>query len=186
MQIRLMTKDDAGDVAQVLNYSIGQSIAHFGTVPTDEKSVLEEWYAAGEIYPWLVARTDEGEFIGFAKGDAWKTRNAYRWTVESGIYLVEGSQGIGAGKALYSKLFEMLRLQGFRVVFAGVSLPNPASEGLHVSMGMQPAGDFAPAGYKLGKWISVRYYQLHLCDLAADAVPGTIRAVTSVWEEMIE
>ena len=184
MQIRLMTKDDASDIADVLNHAIGHSTAHFGTVPTDSDDVLEEWHAAGETYPWLIATTDDGDFIGFAKGGAWKSRSAYRWTVESGIYLVEGSQGIGAGKALYTKLFDILALQGFRVVFAGVSLPNPASEGLHASMGMEAVGDFAPAGYKFGKWIEVRYYQLHLGELDAQAVPGTIRAVTSVWEEL--
>ncbi|MDF1808985.1 MAG: GNAT family N-acetyltransferase [Phycisphaerales bacterium] len=184
MQIRLMTNDDAPDIANVLNIAIGGSIAHFGTVPTSCDEVLEDWYNSSETYPWLVARTDDGKFIGFAKGSAWKTRKAYRWTVESGIYLAAESQGMGAGKKLYTKLFEILTLQGYRIVLAGVSLPNDASVGLHESLGMSIAGDIDPAGFKLGEWIPVRLYQKQLGDTNKGSVPGNIRAVTSVWEEL--
>jgi len=184
MQIRLMTKDDAEPIAGVLNEAIGGSIAHFGTVPTDADEVLEDWYGSGETYPWLVASSDDGQFIGFAKGSAWKTRKAYRWTVETGIYLAHGSQGIGAGKALYTVLFEILEKQGYRIALAGVSVPNPPSEGLHTSMGMNIVGEIDPAGFKLGQWIPVRIYQKNLGELGEGTVPGNIRAVTSVWEEM--
>jgi len=179
-----MTKDDAQDIADVLNIAIGGSTAHFGTVPTCRDEVLEDWYQASETYPWLVARTDKDEFIGFAKGSAWKTRKAYRWTVESGIYLVPGSQGMGAGKKLYTMLFEILSLQGYRIALAGVSLPNEASVGLHESLGMSPVGDIDPAGFKLGEWIPVRIYQKQLGDTHKESIPGNIRAVTSVWEEL--
>ncbi len=183
MQIRRMTKDDAEPIAAVLNAAIGSSIAHFGTVPTTAGEVLEDWYKAGEIYPWLVASDDDGAFMGFAKASAWKTRTAYKWTTETGIYINAGSQGMGVGKALYTKLFELLTLQGYRIIVTGVSLPNDASVALHESMGMQLVGDLDPAGYKLGQWIPVRIYQKHLGELSPGTVPGHIRAVSSVWEE---
>jgi len=186
MQIRLMIKEEAGEIAEVLNHAIGSSAAHVGTVPTDANEVLEDWQSAGETYPWLIATDDDGRCMGFAKGSAWKTRRAYRWTVETGIYLVKGSQGIGAGKTLYHKLFEVLAKQGFRVAIAGVSVPNPPSVGLHESMGMMIVGEIDPAGYKLGEWIPVRLYQKHLGEIAKGSVPGSIRAVTSVWEELNE
>jgi len=184
MQIRMMTKDDAGDIAAVLNAAIGSSTAHFGTVPTDGDEVLEDWHSSAETYPWLVATDDKDAFIGFAKGSAWKTRHAYRWTVETGIYLVDGAKGIGTGKKLYSKLFEVLAGQGYRIALAGVSVPNPPSEGLHEAMGMTIVGEIDPAGFKLGEWIPVRLYQKHLGELAPDTIPGSIRAATSVWEEI--
>ena len=184
MQIRLMTKDDAGDIAQVLNKAIGQTTAHFGTVPTNADRVIEDWHQAKEVYPWLVARDEQDEFMGFAKGSAWKTREAYRWTVETGIYLTPGAQGKGIGKALYSKLFELLTGQGFRMVITGVSLPNDASVGLHESFGMEAVGEISPAGYKLGQWVPVRLYQKQLGVLGDDTIPGALRAVSSVWEEL--
>ncbi len=184
MQIRLMIESDAGSIAEVLNHSIGSSVAHFGTVPTSADEVVEDWCAAGESYPWLVATDDEGVFIGFAKGSSWKSRQAYRWTVESGIYLTNGAQGMGVGKALYSKLFQILTLQGYATVLSGVSIPNPASERLHESIGMTAVGDITPAGFKLGLWVDVRLYQKKLGELDSINAPGPIRAVSSVWNEL--
>jgi len=184
MQIRLMTKEDAGEIADVLNVAIASSVAHFGTVPTDAEEVLQSWHATSETYPWLVAVGDDGGFMGFAKGSPWNTRQAYRWTVETGIYLNKESQGMGVGKTLYTKLFDVLALQGYRIVLAGVSIPNPASEQLHESMGMTVVGDVTPAGYKFGKWISVRRYQFHLGKIDSGTVPRPIRSVSSVWDEL--
>lgn len=182
MQIRLMTKDDAEPIAAVLNDAIKNSIAHFGTTPTSAQEVLADWHGAGELFPWLVACDDDGSFLGFAKGSPWRTRQAYRWTVETGIYLVKSAHGKGISKALYRTLFALLEAQGYRILMAGVSLPNPPSEGLHESMGMSIAGDFSPAGYKFGQWISVRRYQMMLGD--PESAPIPIRAVTSAWEEV--
>jgi len=186
MHIRLMTSDDTSEITEVLNHAIGSSIAHFGTVPTNADKVLEDWQNAAETYPWLIAVDDDDRFMGFAKGSEWKPRQAYRWTTESGIYVVAGSQGVGVGKTLYSKLFEVLALQGYRVVISGVSLPNDASVRLHESMGMEALGELAPAGFKLGQWITVRMYQKRLGGLDDDTIPGPIRAVTSVWNELHE
>lgn len=192
MQIRLMTKDDAQAVADVLNHAIGSGVAHFGTVPTSADEVLNDWRSTAEMHPWIVATSDDldsehkdsGQFIGFAKASEWKTRKAYKWTVETGIYLIEGAQGKGAGKALYLKLFELLTRQGYCIALAGVSVPNEASERLHDSIGMSIVGDIAPAGFKLGKWVPVRIYQKHLGDMSAGTIPGGIRAVQGVWDEM--
>ncbi|MGV6814358.1 MAG: N-acetyltransferase family protein [Phycisphaerales bacterium] len=182
MQIRLMTKADAEPIAAVLNHAIKNSIAHFGTTPTSADEVLGDWHAAGEVFPWLVACDDAGAFLGFAKGSAWRTRRAYRWTVETGIYLVDSAHSKGIGTELYRTLFALLEAQGYRILMAGVSLPNPPSERLHESMGMSAAGDFSPAGYKFGQWISVRRYHMMLGD--PESAPSPIRSVTSVWEEM--
>lgn len=192
MQIRLMNKDDAQAIADVLNHAIGTGVAHFGTIPTSAEEVLDDWRQTRALHPWIVATSDDldpehkdsGSFIGFAKASEWKTRKAYKWTVETGIYLIEGTQGKGAGKALYTKLFEILTRQGYCIALAGVSIPNPASERLHDAIGMSVVGDIAPAGFKLGKWVPVRIYQKHLVEMSAGVVPGSVRAVQSVWDEM--
>lgn len=184
MQIRLMQHDDCGVVAGVLNHAIETGVAHFGTVLTSEAQVREDWESTQDLYPWLIACSDDGAFIGFAKASAWKTRKAYTWTVESGIYLVEGTHGKGVGRRLYESLFEVLEVQGYRIVLAGVSVPNAGSERLHESMGMQTVGDIAPAGYKLGQWVPVRIYQKLLSPCDDSSVPMQIRGVQQVWDEL--
>lgn len=181
MHIRLMQSDDCEPVAGVLNHAIDTGVAHFGTIRTSAGEVRADWESTRVLYPWLVAAGDDGAFIGFAKASAWKTRKAYDWTVESGIYLVEGVQGQGVGRALYDRLFAVLAAQGYRIVLAGVSVPNPASERLHEAMGMTAVGDIDPAGYKLGQWVAVRIYQKLLAP-CVDA-PDPVRAVGDVWDQ---
>ena len=99
------------------------------------------------------------------------------------MYVVEGAYGKGIGRALYTRLFEILKDQGYRIVLAGVSVPNPGSEKLHESMGFRIVGDIDPAGYKLGPWVPVRLYQLKLRACDDSVVPEPIRSVASVYDE---
>jgi len=184
MRIGLMTSGDAGEVAKLLNHAIEKGVAHFATEPTDAGQVLSEWRAAGELYPWLVARDDAGEFLGFARGSAWHPRHAYLWTVATAIYLVPAARSRGIGGRLYTVLFEMLERQGFKGALGGVSLPNPASERLHERMGMSVMGEIRPGGYKKDRWVPVRWYQKTLGRFDERTPPSDIRPVTEVWSEM--
>src|SRR5205823_4346286 len=68
----------------------------------------------------------------------------------------------GVGRALYTRLFEILRRQGFVNAFAGITLPNPGSVGLHEAMGFEFIGVYRGIGYKGGAWHDVGWYQLAL------------------------
>ncbi len=68
----------------------------------------------------------------------------------------------GLGRALYDTLFSILREQGLFKAFAGVSLPNAASVGLHERMGFRPMAVYRGVGYKFGRWIDVGWWQLDL------------------------
>lgn len=171
---------DMGPIAALLNVQILRGRAHFGVATEPPEVVEAQWRAQGVRYPWIVAEDASGRFLGFARGHPWKAREAYDWTVEAGIYIEPHARGTGVGKLLYRRLFDTLRAQGFVIVLAGVTVPNPASERLHESMGMTVAGEIAPAGYKLGRWTAVRYYQLMLRELGEDEDPGPIRPVSAV------
>ena len=69
---------------------------------------------------------------------------------------------MGVGRALYRSLFKILALQGFYNAYAGIALPNPASVGLHESLGFQPVGVYSAVGYKLTTWLDVGWWQLSL------------------------
>ena len=75
-----------------------------------------------------------------------------------------GRRRSGAGRALYEALFERLRARGFRNAVAGMTVPNEASEGLHLAMGFRPVGSYTNIGYKLGAWHDVAYFQLELAE----------------------
>jgi phosphinothricin acetyltransferase len=118
--------------------------------------------------PWLVCE-QEGTVIGYAYASRHRDRAGYRWSVDVSVYVREGYRGQGIGRALYSSLFAILRLQGFHNILAGISLPNPASVALHESMGMKLIGVYPRIGFKCGKWHDVGWWQLALA--ASDGEP---------------
>jgi phosphinothricin acetyltransferase len=183
VRVRLAEARDMGPIAGLLNDQILHGRAHFGVATESAEVVAAQWRAQGERYPWIVAEDagGGGRFLGFARGHPWKVREAYDWTVEAGIYIEPHARGTGVGKVLYRRLFDTLRDQGFVIVLAGVTVPNPASERLHEAFGMTIAGEIAPAGYKLGRWMAVRYYQLMLRELGEDGDPGALKRVSEVW-----
>ncbi len=121
-------------------------------------------------FPWLVAE-DRGEVLGYAYASTHNERAAYRWSANAAIYLGEGARRKGVGRALYTSLFSVLRLQGYYSVFAGITLPNPASEGLHRAMGFQAVGIYRSVGYKAGSWRDTAWFCLPLREPAANPVP---------------
>ena len=113
------------------------------------------------IYPWLVL-TDGGGVAGYAYGRPYQARPAYRWSVETSIYLEDGRRGGGLGGALYRSLLDVLTRQGYRQALAGVTLPNPASVGLHQACGFRLTGVQERLGWKLGTWHDVGWFQREL------------------------
>jgi phosphinothricin acetyltransferase len=74
----------------------------------------------------------------------------------------ERFRGQGRGRALYAELFERLRRQGIFKAYAGILVPNPASQAFHESMGFTLVGIYKKIGYKLGAWRDVGWWQLAL------------------------
>ncbi len=120
-------------------------------------------------YPWLVAEL-EGSVVGYAYACRHRARPAYRWAVETSVYVGVDARGVGNGQSLYVELIERLRRQRFHVACAGITLPNPASVALHESIGFVPVGIYRRIGWKDGSWRDVGWWQLEL-QPATDEVP---------------
>jgi phosphinothricin acetyltransferase len=120
------------------------------------------------VFPWLIAET-EGQIAGYAYASTHASRAAYRWSANVSIYLDAAHRRQGLGKQLYSALFAVLRRQGYRNLYGGITLPNPASVALHRAMGMSEVGVYRNVGFKLGKWHDVLWLGLSLPD---DRVPN--------------
>lgn len=114
-------------------------------------------------YPWLVCLSDN-KIVGYAYGSKHRYKTAYKWSVESTIYVAQGFHRLGVARLLYESLFKILKSQGFFNVYAGVTMPNVSSEEFHKSMGFTEIGIFKNIGYKLGKWHDVKWFQFHLAE----------------------
>jgi phosphinothricin acetyltransferase len=112
-------------------------------------------------WPWIVAETD-GDVVGYAYAGEHSARQAYRWSVDTSIYLAEGARRRGLGRRLYEELMSTLRQLGYVSAYAGVTLPNEASIGLHESIGFRPVGTYPAVGYKHGAWREVGWWWLPL------------------------
>jgi L-amino acid N-acyltransferase YncA len=104
----------------------------------------------------------DGIILGYAYGSMHRTKTAYQWSPESTIYVDKNRHGKRLGRILYQTLFSLLKMQGYVNVYAGVTVPNEKSEGLHTSLGFELIGDFKNVGFKQGKWHDVRWLVLHL------------------------
>jgi phosphinothricin acetyltransferase len=159
--IRSATLDDAVRIADIYNHYVLHS-----TITFEEQAVsVDEMRARiAEVLkglPWLVY-VENQEIRGFAYASKWKGRCAYRYSVESTVYLAEGSTGRGVGSQLYQALLAELRQCKFHVVMGGIALPNEASTALHERFGFEKVAHFREVGWKLGRWIDVGYWQLLL------------------------
>eukprot|EP00835_Amoeboradix_gromovi_P004816 NODE_402_length_9320_cov_0.440252.p6 type:complete len:182 gc:universal NODE_402_length_9320_cov_0.440252:8539-9084(+) len=104
--------------------------------------------------PWLVCEHD-GIVIGYSYASPHHHRKAYQYSVDAAIYIHKDWQSKGVGKLLLTKLFDCLKTLGYYNVYAGITIPNPASLALHKRMGMEVVGTYKKIGYKYEKWHDV-------------------------------
>ena len=158
MRIRAATSDDAAAIAAIYAPYVEATIVSFEEIAPDAAAIAARIAAGGALYPWLVAE-QEGAIVGYASASAFRTRTAYRFAVETSVYLRQGAERRGIGSALYRPLLAALEAQGFTQAIAAISLPNAASVALHEHFGFTPAGTYRQVGWKLGRWIDVGLWQ---------------------------
>ncbi len=165
--VRPCESNDLAAMLAITNREIAENFAHFGTTPITLAELKADFQSRGK-YPWVVATAsapaEPGPVVGFAKAGPWKSRGAYAWSTEIGVYVRRDFHGRGIGGALYSVLFPAIEAAGLRCVMAGIALPNPASVRLHEKFGMKHVGTLEKVGYKFGAWRDVGYWQRLLGD----------------------
>ena len=161
-QVRAAAASDAGAIAAIYGFYVENSAITF------EEVAVSAGEMAGRIadtasrgLPWFVA-VDEEEVVGFAYAAPWKPRSAYRFSVEVTVYLAQSHARRGVGTQLYTSLLAALRELRLHTAIAGITTPNPESVQLHRRFGFQKVAHFRQVGFKLGRWVDVEYWQLHL------------------------
>ncbi len=156
--IRDVTEADAQSLCDIYNYYIEHSLATFETEPLAPGEMAKRIAATTAGYPWLVGENEQG-VLGYAYATRWKPRQAYRYTVESTVYLAPAAASQGMGSRLMAALLERLLAQGAHAVLAGIALPNDPSVALHQKLGFSKVAHFRQTGRKFDQWVDVGYWE---------------------------
>jgi L-amino acid N-acyltransferase YncA len=168
--IRAARHDDMAAVATCFAHYVTGSVVTFEEVApeaADWRRRLDE--ITGRGLPFLVA-TAGATVVGFAFAGPWRTKPAYRHSVEDSVYLAPGWTGKGLGRALLAALLAGCRAAGARQVIAVIVDEGAnASVALHRAFGFTQAGRLRGVGYKHGRRLDTILMQ---CDLEADPAGG--------------
>ena len=176
--LRRARAEDFPAIAGITNHYIRTTAIHFGYEELAADELRATWRDGGAIHPWLVAE-DGGAVVGYAKAGAWRTRAAYRWITETGIYFEPAPCGRGLGPPLYRALLATLTKPGCHAAIGGIALPNQASVRLHERLGFVATGTIPQAGRKFDRWHDVGFWHLPL--QPRDQAPSELRSPESAF-----
>jgi phosphinothricin acetyltransferase len=150
---------DAGRITEIYNYYIENTVVTFD----EEKITVKETEQkiAGILkkdYPYIVYE-EAGRVVGYAYLNTWRPQSAYRFTLETSVYLDAGFTGKGLGSILYQELIDRAQKMNIHSLIGVLAIPNEASRKLHEKFGFQVAGTFKETGYKFDRLIDVEYWQ---------------------------
>lgn len=152
--IRPVVSADAGAITSIYTPAVLQGTATFELDPPGVDEMLQRIEAiTGAGYPYLVAER-HGEVVGYAYASVYRTRPAYRFTVEDSVYVAAPAQGRGVGRSLLDALVEETAARGYRQMVAVIGDSRQwGSIALHRACGFTFAGTLHSVGYKFGRWI---------------------------------
>jgi L-amino acid N-acyltransferase YncA len=181
VRIRRATAADAAAIASLYAPYVTASIVSFETEAPDEAEMRGRIESGGDLYPWLAACEGEAAPSGYAYACAFRQRPAYRFTVETSVYVAGDAHRRGLGTLLYRALLPVLEAQGYAQAIAAITLPNEASVRLHERLGFHQVGTYERVGFKFREWRSVGLWQRPLAPLSTR--PEEPKPVSAVWKD---
>ena len=178
MKVRAARAEDADAIAAIYAPYVKASVISFETQAPDAAEIARRM-AADATYPWLVACDGEA-VLGYACAAPFRTRPAYRFSVETSVYVADGAQRRGIGLQLYRTLLPVLEAQGYAQAIASITLPNEASVRLHERVGFRQIGTYERVGFKFREWRSVGLWQRGLSPLSTR--PEEPKPFSAVWK----
>ncbi len=168
MPIRLAELSDAPALQAIYAPYVTDTTISFEVEVPSVATMRERIAKTLDFHPWLVYEQDDA-VIGYAYAGKHRDRAAYQWSTDVSVYVSPAHQRQGIGRTLYTELFALLRQQGFCNAFAGITLPNEASVGVHSALGFTMIGVYPQVGYKFGQWHDTGWMGLRL--QPADHIP---------------
>ena len=152
--VRPATQADVPAITRIYAHAVEHGTASFELAAPDQAEMTRRFNElTTDGFPYLVAVVD-GAVVGYAYAGPYRTRPAYRFTVENSVYVAHGSQRRGVGKALLQALIETSTEKGFRLMIAVIGDSNQAASiGLHEAADFEHVGAFKNIGYKFDRWL---------------------------------
>jgi L-amino acid N-acyltransferase YncA len=145
---------DVAAIAEIYGYHVLNGLASFELMaPSVDEIAKRRADVIGRSFPYLVAELD-GKVVGYAYASLYRTRPAYRFTLEDSVYIHKDHAGRGVGKALLEALIEACARAGCRQLVAVIGdSANKGSIGLHAACGFKRTGTLRAVGFKFGRWV---------------------------------
>ena len=159
--IRVATEADVPEILAIYTPYIENTTITFEYDVPCRKEFLQRFYTITRQFPWLVWE-DEGRILGYAYAAPPYARAAYSWCAEPSVYLRPEARGRGIGGKLYAALEEILRLQGYQVLYALITEENTASLHFHEKHGYRISVLFPQCGFKFGRWLGLYWLEKRL------------------------
>jgi phosphinothricin acetyltransferase len=156
--IRTVELKDAEDICSIYNYYIENTTITFEEVAVTVDEMRTRIKKVLQTNNWIVYEI-EGKVVGYAYATEWRTRSAYRFSVECTVYIDKNYHSKNIGTQLYIDLIKLLKEKGKHLIIAGITLPNNKSIALHEKLGFKKVAQFEEVGYKQDKWLDVGYWQ---------------------------
>jgi L-amino acid N-acyltransferase YncA len=152
--IRDSTEADIAAVREIYAHHVMKGLASFEETPPDAKELAsrrEGVLALG--LPYLIAE-HEGRVVGYAYASPYRSRSAYRHSLEDSVYVRDGFAGRGFGRALLAALIGRCEAGPWRQMVAVIGdSANAASIELHRKLGFREVGTIEAVGFKFGRWV---------------------------------
>ena len=159
--IRIATEADVPAILSVYAPYILTSTATFEYEVPSEAEFLRRFQTITSRFPWLVWE-ENGEILGYAYASAPYERAAFAWCAEPSVYLRPQARGRGIAAALYTALEDILRIQGYQVLYALITAENEASLRFHEKQGYVRSVCFDSCGFKFGRWLGLIWMEKRL------------------------
>ncbi|MBQ8833343.1 MAG: N-acetyltransferase [Oscillospiraceae bacterium] len=159
--IRIALESDVSAILNIYAPYILTSTATFEYDVPSEEAFLRRFRSITAQFPWLVWE-ENGKILGYAYAAAPYERAAFSWCAEPSVYLKPEARGRGIAQRLYAALEELLKLQGYQVLYALITAENIPSLRFHEKQGYVRSVHFADCGFKFGRWLGLIWMEKRL------------------------
>ena len=128
----------------------------------DAKAIVDIYneYVVNSVATFETEPLRVEEMVGYCYAHTWKEKAAYKYTLETTVYLSPRYKGKGIGRQLMERLIEECRVGGYHALIACITEGNEASYSLHEKLGFRKVSHFEKVGLKFGRWLDVVDYEL--------------------------